>query len=171
MGVQNACDIQHTIIYGYSDGATIALLASALYPGRIKGLVLEGPHCFIENSGKAAVLETRKRARTTSLLDSRAKYHGDKTVELFRLWHETWLGDYFAYWTIVLLLHQICCPVLVFQSEYGEFGSVEQLNILKKEIPTSVAISEMPNAGHTPRKEVKEEVMELVRNWFVENKM
>lgn len=169
IGVLDACRIQQAVIYGHSDGATIALLAAALYPDRIKGLILEGAHSFIEDSGKAAVLETRERAKETSLLASLEKYHGDKTAELFRLWHETWLSDYFAQWTIVPLLHNITCPVLAFQGEKDEFGSIEQLNILKKEIPTSVTIAEIRLAGHTPRKEAEEETMKCVKEFVAKH--
>jgi len=164
--VMDACNIQNAVIYGHSDGATIALLAAALYPDRVKGLILEGAHSFIEDSGKAAVLETRERAKETSLLASLEKYHGDKTTELFRLWHETWLSDYFARWTIVPLLPNITCPVLAFQGEQDEFGSIEQLNVLKKEIPTAVTIKEIGSAAHMPRKEAEVETMKLVKSWF-----
>jgi len=167
--VMDTRGIKHAILYGHSDGATIALLAAARYPERIKGLILEGAHSFIEDSGKAAVLETRERAKETSLLASLEKYHGDKTSELFRLWHETWLSDYFAHWTIVPLLHNIICPVLAFQGEHDEFGSIEQLNILKKEIAAPVTIAEISSAGHTPRKEAEEETMERVNEFFKQN--
>ena len=167
--VMDTRGIKHAILYGHSDGATIALLAAARYPERIKGLILEGAHSFIEDSGKAAVLETRERAKETSLLVSLEKYHGDKTYELFRLWHETWLSDYFAHWTIVPLLHNIICPVLAFQGEHDEFGSIEQLNILKKEIAAPVTIAEISSAGHTPRKEAEEETMERVNEFFKQN--
>ena len=166
--VMDTRGIKHAILYGHSDGATIALLAAARYPERIKGLILEGAHSFIEDSGKAAVLETRERAKETSLLASLEKYHGDKTSELFRLWHETWLSDYFAHWTIVPLLHNIICPVLAFQGEHDEFGSIEQLNILKKEIAAPVTIAEISSAGHTPRKEAEEETLKRV-NEFLKN--
>jgi len=168
--VLDGCGIDKAIIYGHSDGATIALIAAALHPERFEGLVLEGPHSFIENSGKAAVLATREKAKETTLLDSLEKYHGNKTAELFRLWHETWLSDYFADWTTVPLLHRITCRVLAFQGEKDEFRSIEQLNILKKEISTNVTISEISNASHTPRKEAEMETMELIKKWFDKNK-
>lgn len=164
--VLDACNIQNTVIYGHSDGATIALIAASHYPDRIKGLILEGAHSFIEASGKAAVRATRERAKNNGLLGSLEKYHGDKTAELFRLWHETWLSDYFAHWTIVPLLHKITCQVFAFQGEHDEFGSIEQLNILKKEIPTFVMIIEIPNAGHTPRKDAEAETMKWIKKYF-----
>lgn len=168
--VLDYCRIHQAVIYGHSDGATIALLAAALYPERIKGLILEGAHSFIEDSGKAAVLDTRERAKVNGLLASLEKYHGDKTQELFRLWHETWLSDYFARWTIVPLLPDIICPVLAFQGENDEFGSVEQLNILKKEIKQPVTLVEVTSAGHTPRKEAEKETLELIEEFFKLNK-
>jgi len=164
--VLDACGIKDAVIYGHSDGATIALLAAALYPERIKGLILEGAHSFIEDSGKAAVLETRERAKETSLLTSLEKYHGDKTTELFRLWHETWLSEYFARWTIVPLLSNIICPVLAFQGEHDEFGSIAQLDVLKNEIKASVIVTEISSAGHTPRKEAEEKTLEWVNKFF-----
>ena len=166
MGVMDACHIRQAVLYGHSDGATIALLAAALYRERIKGLILEGAHSFIEDSGKAAVLATRERAKETTLLTSLEKYHGNKTSELFRLWHETWLSDYFAQWTIVPLLSDITCRVLAFQGEQDEFGSIEQLNVLKKGITGAVTIAELASAGHTPRKEAEEDTMRLVKSWF-----
>ncbi len=166
INVLDTCNIKNVIIYGHSDGATIALIAASLYPQRVKGLILEGAHSFIEDSGKAAVRATCERAKKSSLLASLEKFHGNKTAELFRLWHETWLSDYFANWTIVPMLHNIGCPVLAFQGKNDEFGSIEQLNILKQEIKTSVSITEISNAGHTPRKEAVDETMKWIKEWF-----
>lgn len=164
--VMDAYNIENVVIYGHSDGATIALIAAALYPGRVKGLLLEGPHSFIEDSGKAAVLATRERAKENNLLASLEKYHDNKTAELFRLWHETWLSDFFSEWTIVPLLKEIKCPVLAFQGGNDEFGTIKQLNVLKNEISTDVTICEVSNAGHTPRKQAEGETMTLLRNWL-----
>ena len=162
----DALRLNDVIIYGHSDGATIALLAAALYPHRVRALLLEGAHSFIEDSGKAAVLATRERAKTTSLLTNLEKYHGNKTNELFRLWHETWLSDYFSQWSIVPLLKQINCPVLAFQGENDEFGTPAQLEILKTEIKTQVTVCEISNAAHTPRKEAETTTMQLINDWF-----
>lgn len=165
--VLESCRIENAIVYGHSDGATIALIAAAINPTRFDGLILEGPHSFIEDSGKAAVRATRERAKETNLIASLEKFHGEKTGELFRLWHETWLSDYFSKWSIVSILNQITCPVLAFQGENDDFGSIEQLNILKETIANKVTIAEIPNAGHTPRKEAMEQTTELIWNWFI----
>lgn len=159
-------NIGEAVLYGHSDGATIALIAAARYPKRIKGLLLEGAHSFIEESGKAAVRESRERAKHTNLLKSLEKFHADKSSELFRLWHETWLDSNFASWTIVPILENIACPVLAFQGVSDVFGTVEQLNILKKTIKTTVTITEIDNAAHTPRKENEDESMNWIEKFF-----
>jgi predicted alpha/beta-hydrolase family hydrolase len=56
--------------------------------------------------------------------------------------------------------------VLAFQGESDEFGTIEQLNVLKKEILTDVTIVEIRNAAHTPRKEAETETMALLTNWL-----
>lgn len=163
--------IKNAILYGHSDGATIALIAASIFPKRVKGLVLEGVHSFIEVSGRAAVRATREKAKNTNLLESLQTYHGYKTVELFRLWHKTWLSPAFDHWSIVHLLQNIECKVLAFQGVNDEFGTVEQLNILKEKIGNKVSIFEIPNAAHTPHKEAEDESIELIRAWFKDSNL
>ncbi|WP_163628685.1 alpha/beta fold hydrolase [Paludibacter sp. 221] len=165
----NLCGIKNAVLYGHSDGASIALIAAALYSDRIKGLLLEGAHSFVEESGKNAVRQSRERAKHSSLIKSLEKFHGDKAPELFRLWHETWLNDGFVTWTIVPLLKDIACPVLAFQGESDEFGTIKQLSVLEKEIPSPTIITEIPKAAHTPRKEAAEETLKWIESYFSQN--
>jgi len=58
---------------------------------------------------------------------------------------------------------------LAFQGEHDDFGSIEQLNILKKEIPSFVTIAEITSSGHTPRKESENETMKLIKSFFRNN--
>ena len=158
--------IKNVIIYGHSDGATIALIAASIFPNRVNGLILEGVHSFIESIGRAAVKATREKAKNTGLLESLQTFHGYKTAELFRLWHETWLSPAFDHWSIVHLLPNIECKVLAFQGVDDEYGTVEQLNILKEKIKGEVSTFEIPNAAHTPRKEAEDDSIELMTAWF-----
>ena len=158
-------NIQKAVLYGHSDGATIALLAAAKYSERFDAIILEGAHSFIEEKGKAAVRENRDRAKQNSLLQSLQKYHGDKTEELFQRWHETWLSDFFADWSIVPLLTGIRCSVLAFRGEKDPYDTEEQLNVLKKEITSPVTIAIIPDAAHTPRMENETVTMGLIKNF------
>ena len=42
-------EITDPILYGHSDGASIALIHASLADTRVKGLILEAPHVFVEN--------------------------------------------------------------------------------------------------------------------------
>ena len=166
INVMDALKIKKAMLYGHSDGGSIALIAAAVQPERFQAIMVEGAHSFVEEKGKAAVRESRDKAQTNSLLQSLEKYHSDKTAEVFRKWHETWLSDYFSQWSIVPLLKQINCPVLAFQGENDEFGTPAQLEILKTEIKTEVTVCEISNAAHTPRKEAETTTMQLINDWF-----
>jgi len=164
--ILDALNIRKAVLYGHSDGATIALIAAALYPERIAGLLVEGPHSFVEKICQNEVRKSRELAKHNSLLKNLEKYHGENTAELFQLWHETWLSDEFSSWTIIPLLKNIQVPVLGFQGEHDQFGTIEQLNILEREIPSEMSVAEIANAGHTPRKEAETETMNRIKDYF-----
>lgn len=164
--ILDTLNIKKAVLYGHSDGASIALITAALYPERIDGLLVEGAHSFVEKICLNEVRKSRELAKHNALLKSLAKFHGDKAPELFRIWHETWLSDEFSSWTIVPLLKDIRVPVLGFQGDRDEFGTIEQLNSLKKEIPSEVTVAEIPNAGHTPRKEAETETLKWIKEYF-----
>ena len=164
--VMNSLDIKKAILYGHSDGATISIIAGAMFPGRIAGLILESPHTFREKSGIEAVRKSRDDAKKNSLLPSLRKFHDDKTEELFKRWHETWLGEAFADWTIVPVLKNIQCPVVAFRGENDLLDTEAQLDILKNEISSKVLITKIPNAGHTPHKENEEETVKWVSKFL-----
>lgn len=154
--------ITKAILYGHSDGASIATIAAQLYPKRIVAILLEGTHSFVEQRGKEAVQLSRDKSKTNNLLPSLRQHHGKNTEELFRLWHETWLSDHFSDWSIVSDLKQIQCPVLAFQGVDDEYGTEQQLEILQREVQTTIETVEIPNARHTPRRENEEETQRVI---------
>lgn len=160
-------NIETVVLYGHSDGASISLIAASCYPERIKGIISEGAHSFVEDFGKKSIAEAVEKAKHNNLFKVLEKYHGSKATEVFRLWHETWLSKEFADWTIVPLLAGIHCPVLAFQGECDEFGTIKQLSILKETIPAEVVITEISNARHTPRKENPEETMKRIMEFLI----
>ncbi|HNX87671.1 MAG TPA: alpha/beta hydrolase [Paludibacteraceae bacterium] len=164
--VMDKANIRKAVLYGHSDGATIALIAAAKYPERIVAVIAESTHTFIEEKGKTAVLESRERAKHNSLLQTLEKYHGDKTGELFRRWHETWLSDNFADWSIIPLLCDIQCPVLAFRGKDDPYDSIEQQNVLKSEMSSPLTTAVIPDAGHSPRIDNETVTMKLIKSFL-----
>lgn len=151
--------IHHAILFGHSDGGSIALITAAKYPEKIKGIITEGAHIFVEEITLQGIGEAVKAYHTTNLSEKLAKYHGDKTEAVFWAWAKTWLTDEFAEWSIEHFLPQIQCPVLVIQGEKDEFGSLAQINGIVEQVSGKAERLIMPSIGHTPHKEAKEVVL------------
>ncbi len=163
--IQNL-ELENLILFGHSDGGSIALLTAALFPEKITGIITEGAHVFVEqetiNGIKAAVLAYR----TTSLKEKLYKYHGDKTEAVFKMWTETWLSQTFRSWNIEEYLPKIKCPSLIIQGEKDEYGTLDQVNsIIKNTSGYSKALL-ISDIGHTPHKESTEIVVKKVSKFI-----
>lgn len=150
------CGIKQAILFGHSDGGSIALLAAAKYPSCIVGIITEGAHIFVEDITLAGIQTAVEAYRTTNLNERLQKYHGKKTDAVFRAWAKTWLSDEFKPWNIEKFLPQIICPVLVIQGEQDEYGSLEQVQGIVRQVTGQVSQLIIPGSGHTPHKEARE---------------
>ncbi len=154
--------LQEVILYGHSDGATIATIMAQHYPKRVLAVLLEGNHLFVEETTKKGIEECRERAKTNSLIATLKKYHSEKAEPLFQIWHETWLNSRFSDWSIAEDLDKIQCPTLAFQGVSDEFGTVKQLEAIEKNVTSFKMTKEIEDAGHTPRKENPAKTVELI---------
>jgi len=158
--VLEVCSIDKAILFGHSDGGSIALIAAAKYPLHISGVITEGAHIFVENITLQGIRDAVKAWHTTNLKERLQKYHGGKTDAVFWAWATTWLSDEFKSWNIEAFLPKIKCPVLVIQGENDEYGSIKQVNGIINQVPGEARQLIIPSAGHTPHKEAKKNVLE-----------
>lgn len=161
ISLMDACGLGKVILFGHSDGGSIALLAAALYPERISGVITEGAHIFVEDITLRGISEAVEAYRTTSLREKLIKHHGSNTDTLFDAWTKTWLSLAFRSWNIERFLPQVTCPVLVLQGEADEFGSLAQVNGVVSGVAGPAQRGIIPAIGHTPHKEAPETVLEL----------
>lgn len=154
------CGLKRVILFGHSDGGSIALIAAAKYPSSIMGVITEGAHIFVEEITLQGIRETVNTYNITNLKERLHKYHGDKTEALFWSWANTWLCAAFRSWNIEGFLPHIHCPVLVIQGEKDEYGSLEQVNGIINQVSGEIHQLIIPSVGHTPHKEAKEVVLE-----------
>lgn len=148
--------ITDAILFGHSDGASVALIAAALYPQGIRAIVSEAAHIFVEDITIRGILHNADLYRDTNLKQRLEKYHGDKTEDVFHSWAETWTRADFRSWNIEHLLPRIQCPVLVMQGDADEFGTLAQVDGLMNGIGERAERCIIPGAGHTPHKEAAE---------------
>lgn len=161
-------ELKNVILFGHSDGGSIALLTAALFPEKIMGIITEGAHVFVEqetiNGIRAAVLAYQN----TSLKEKLYKYHGDKTDTVFRMWAETWLSETYQSWNIEEYLSKIECSSLIIQGEEDQYGTLDQVNSIVKNTSGYSKALIIPDIGHTPHKENSEIVVKNVISFINE---
>lgn len=152
-------NIDKAILFGHSDGGTIALITAAKYPERVEAVVCEAGHIFVENVTLKGVYDAWEAYKTTNLPERLQKYHGEKVETLFRAWTETWTLDDYRTWNIEHLLKDIICPLLFIQGEADEYGTMDQVEKTVTQVSGSAEKYIIPKVGHTPHKEVPELIL------------
>ena len=143
------------ILFGHSDGGTIALLYAAKYHENLKGIVVVGSHVIVEDVTLNGIREAKIAYAETNLKERLTKYHGDNTQKVFEMWTETWLRPDFIHFDIREELKNIECPTLVIQGIDDEFGTIEQVNGIINNVKGRKEYFLVPDAKHTPYKENK----------------
>ena len=158
--LMNHWGIEQAILFGHSDGGSIALIAGGKYPNRIRGIITEGAHIFVEDITLSGIKEAIHFYRNTGLKSVLEKYHGDKTDAMFWAWAATWTTQEFKAWNIEHFLPEITCPCLIIQGEDDEYGTMEQVKRIVRNIQTSAVSFVIPKVKHTPHKEVPNIVLQ-----------
>ncbi|WP_292010812.1 alpha/beta hydrolase [Chryseobacterium sp.] len=150
----NVLNIHNAILLGHSDGGTIALITASKYPEKVKAVICEAGHIFVEDVTLKGIYEAWEAYKTTNLSDRLKKYHGDKVEMLFKAWTETWTRDDYRQWNVEYLLKGVRCPLLFIQGEADEYGTLDQLEKTLSQVSGKTEKYIIPDAGHTPHKEV-----------------
>ena len=93
--VLEAIGFQRGILFGHSDGASIAAIyAGSVQDHRVRGLVLMAPHFFTEEMGLAEIRRAREEFAAGGLREKLERWHADVDCA-FRSWSEPWLDPEF----------------------------------------------------------------------------
>ncbi|GAA5097945.1 alpha/beta hydrolase [Chryseobacterium ginsengisoli] len=149
----NELHIKETILFGHSDGGTIALITASKYPEKVKATICEAGHIFVEDVTVKGVRDAFEAYKKTNLPERLHKYHGNKVEMIVKAWTEIWLSDSFRSWNIEYLLKNITSPLLFIQGEADEYGSLDQVEKTISQVSGSAEKFIIPNIGHTPHKE------------------
>lgn len=152
-------EIKEMILFGHSDGGTIALISASKYPEKTKAVICEAGHIFVEDVTVKGVSDAFEAYKTTNLPERLQKYHGDKVDMMVKAWTEIWLSNRFRNWNIEYLLQNIKAPLLFIQGENDEYGTLNQVEKTISQVSGSAEKFIIPNVGHTPHKEVPEVVL------------
>ncbi|MEN4762222.1 alpha/beta hydrolase [Chryseobacterium sp. C39-AII1] len=165
-GLLEELNINDVILFGHSDGGTIALITASKYPEKIKAILCEAGHIFVEDVTVKGVKDVLEAYKTTNLPERLQKYHGDKVETIVKAWTEIWLSDRFRTWNIEYLLKNITSPLLFIQGEDDEYGTLDQVEKTISQVSGNAEKFIIPNIGHTPHKEKPEVVLERSKEFI-----
>lgn len=154
------------ILYGHSDGGSIAYIYAGAYPQNIVGIITEAAHVFVEDVTLNGITPVVKAFQETEMRDKLSQYHGDKTEQIFYAWSDTWHLKRFRNWNIESELRNISCPVLAIQGKDDEYGTELQLDKILTGVSGQAKKLYLPDCGHSPWKEQQEAVVFAVKKFI-----
>jgi pimeloyl-ACP methyl ester carboxylesterase len=142
---------ERPILFGHSDGGSIALLYAALHPQQPLGVIALAPHIMVEPVSVDSIAKTRQAYLGTDLKQRLARHHQDPD-SAFWGWNDVWLNPAFAHWNIEALLPSIRCPVLAIQGVDDEYGTLAQIRGIARALPATRLV-ELAACGHSPHRD------------------
>lgn len=162
-----ALDLHRPVLYGHSDGASIALIFAAAYPESVSALVLEAPHVFVEPLSINSISEIGKVFSEGMLRERMSRYHADVDRTFFG-WNDIWLSDQFRDWNITALLPKINAPMLCVQGVNDEYGTPAQIDAIADGVRGSVDRLILDRCGHSPHRDRAAYVEAAAAQWIRE---
>ena len=153
-------------LLGHSDGASIALLHAARFPGRVAGSIVLAPHIRVEDVSVRSIEQARQAYLETDLRSRLARYHDDPD-SAFWGWNQIWLHPPFRHWSIEAELAGITSPLLAVQGLDDEYGTLDQIRGIQRRVPQAQLL-ELANCGHSPHRDQGEVLIAAVADFFAD---
>ncbi|MBL8258676.1 MAG: alpha/beta hydrolase [Candidatus Competibacteraceae bacterium] len=148
------------ILFGHSDGASIALLFAAAYPQGARAVISESAHVFIEEVCLSGIGVARDAYEQGELRKGLERYHGANTETLFRGWCDTWLRPSRRHWNVEAELPRIVCPTLIVQGEDDEYATRAQVDAIAAGVSGPTRILWLPDCAHVPHHQAREKMLD-----------
>ena len=161
----SALSIRNPILVGHSDGASIAIVYAGAHDS-LRGLALLAPHVFVEELSIRSIAKAKTTFESTNLPELLARHHRD-AARTFWGWNDIWLHPEFRQWNIEEYLPRITCPALVIQGLEDQYGTMAQVDAIRKQVAGAVDVLMLEDCKHSPQRDQPEAVLEAIRK-FVE---
>ncbi|MBX3613813.1 MAG: alpha/beta hydrolase [Burkholderiaceae bacterium] len=155
--VLRAFDIRQPVLFGHSDGASIALIHAGAYPDVARAVVALAPHLFVEPVCVESIAAVTLDFRDTDLRSRLARHHGD-VDGMFRRWSDVWLSEAFATWNIEPEVAASRCPILAVQGEDDQYGTMRQIERIA-ELRPGTHLLKLAACRHSPQFDRPDEVI------------
>jgi pimeloyl-ACP methyl ester carboxylesterase len=145
------------LLFGHSDGGSIALIHAAAFADRVAAAIVLAPHILVEEFGLASIRAAREAYQQGDLRARLARHHDD-VDSAFRGWNDIWLDPAFRAWTLEPLLPQVRCPVLAIQGEDDPYGTMAQIDGIAERVPGTQLVK-LAACGHSPHRDQPQAVI------------
>ena len=143
--------IERPLLFGHSDGGSIALIFAGAFPEVPVGAIVMAPHEFVEEVTLTGILAAKTAWTATDLPEKLGRYHAD-VEQVFADWNDTWLSPAFRDWNIEEYLPKIRCPVLAIQGEDDEYATMRQIEAIAEQVAETTLLK-LPECGHSPHRD------------------
>jgi pimeloyl-ACP methyl ester carboxylesterase len=161
-----ALKVAEPILVGHSDGASIALIHAGAGHA-VRGLALMAPHVFVEPICVASISKAKESFGNGDLAGRLGKYHRDPH-KTFHLWADAWLDPEFLQWNIEEYLPGIGCPVLAIQGEDDQYGTMEQLERIRRGVRGPCELVKLAACGHAPFRDQPQATLDAIAGFVHE---
>lgn len=163
--VLDAIGAQKVILFGHSDGATIAAIhAGSVEDFRVRGLIVMAPHFFTESMGLKAIAEAKAAYESGELKEKLARYHRDVDVA-FHGWNGVWLDPDFKAWNVADVIDYIRVPILAIQGRDDQYGTLAQVQEIEGRSYAPVDMVVIDGCKHAPHLEAGDRVLAEVAEY------
>lgn len=156
--------IERPVLYGHSDGGTIALLYASRHP--VAACIVAAPHVVVEKVSTDAIAKTRDAYLDPGprLRQRLAKFHAD-VDGAFWSWNDVWLSEPFSHMDIRQDCARITAPLLAIQGLDDEYGSMRQIDDIAVAAPHTQLLK-LPACGHSPHKDQPQAVADTITRFL-----
>ena len=162
-----AFGLSRPILFGHSDGASIAIIYAAAHPSSVSGLILEAPHVFVEPLSVQSISEIGETYELGKLRERMARYHKDADRTFFG-WNDIWLSQEFRDWDITSYLPRITAPALCIQGKDDEYGTLAQIDAIAGNVSSTIDRLILDGCGHSPHRDRGGYVERAAADWIRE---
>ncbi|CAL95662.1 alpha/beta fold hydrolase [Azoarcus olearius] len=153
-------DLERPILFGHSDGGSIALICAGGTDTPLAGVIAMAPHVLVEDISVSSIAQAKVAWTTTDLPARLGKYHQDVDA-VFRGWNDIWLHPDFRAWNIEEYLPRIAVPVMAIQGEDDEYGTMDQIDRIARGAK-DVELVKLADCRHSPHKDQPQAVIDAV---------
>lgn len=155
-----ATRVEEPILFGHSDGGTVALIYAANHP--VRGVVTEAAHIFTDALTANGLEKTAAMWRAGRLTSFLEPFHGTNTHPLVAAWLNVWSRSLAAKLSFEDQLPAIEAPLMAIQGSEDEYGMPEQLDGIVAGVSGPATRHFLEGVGHSPHLSHPEVVLRLV---------